>query len=137
VNTVAKPNPRKPVVVAVVVCDRAIREQETNKWSLIGIFSKIGVNSVPALHMGMAIYLAITNLQEQTRLKLEIAPVNEGGEKLVIEGEIHAKSPLVVAEMVFRFPQFPVTTLGQHRIDVLWQGESIGSTKFDVEKSKP
>jgi hypothetical protein len=85
----------------------------------------------------MTIYLAITNLQERTRLKLEIAPVTVGGEKLVIEGEIQAKSPLVVAEMVFRFPQFPITVLGQHRIDILWQGESIGSTKFEVEKSKP
>ena len=131
------PNPRKPVVVAIVACDSAIREEQTNKWSLIGIFSKIGVKTVPALHVGMTIYLAITNLQERTRLKLEIAPVTVGGEKLVIEGEIQAKSPLVVAEMVFRFPQFPITVLGQHRIDILWQGESIGSTKFEVEKSKP
>lgn len=128
-----------PLLVAAIVCDQAIREEGTHKWSLIGVFSRVTVQTIPALHPSMALYLAITEIHDEIDFKVEALAGEGPEEKKLVEahGKIKTADPRVVGEMVMRFPAFPIVQEGVHSIRVTSGSERIGSTKFYVERVKP
>jgi len=125
--------PEKPLVVAAVICDQAIREENTHKWSLIGIFSDVSVPALPAIHPGCCLFLAITNIYAATGFTVLIG--RDGKPPMAqVEAQVEAATPLAVAEMSLRLANMPLLDEGMYRIDVVCAGDRIGGTKFRVRR---
>ncbi|HUT34311.1 MAG TPA: hypothetical protein VNE39_12570 [Planctomycetota bacterium] len=118
---------RKPEVLALVLCDQIIRDEQSHKPYLLGVFSVIYAGKFPALHRNSAMYLAITNGRGkyQTQLRLVFAETEE--ELMVAEGQIDFRDPLQVFEVSFQLPPLPLPTPGKYRFDLLCDGMLCGS----------
>lgn len=95
----------------MLLCDTAIREQGTGKYSLIGVFTHIWANRFPAVHAALTIYFCLTDARGSYDLKLRIRNLKTGEELL---------------------PEFPPITLQvQDRLSVVEQAIQIRNLKFD------
>lgn len=64
-----------PVVSAMVLCDVAITEQETNKKTLVGIFHRVNANVFP-VSQRMSMYVQLTDAQGIYIFRIEVADVD-------------------------------------------------------------
>ena len=64
--------PPKPIVNAMLVCDKVITETGTNKKSLIGIFENINAYKFPCIHHFLAVYIKLTDANGRYKFRLEL-----------------------------------------------------------------
>ncbi len=55
--------PPQPLFLALLICDHTIRDGETGKVSLIGIFANIQALDFPVLNPGLSVYVTWTTLK--------------------------------------------------------------------------
>lgn len=127
--------PDVPVTRAAVICDHAIRE-DSGKIALIGIFSQVVAEVLPTVLAPICLYLAVTNIRKEADLSVQLLGPSDDNvvEKLAeLRGKLTAVNPLVVAELVLKFP-LPLKREGYHRIVVSSGGEHVGETSFIVTR---
>lgn len=127
-----KANPPNPKCLALIVCDTAIREESTGKWSLIGIFSNIKTTGIPSLHSRLCVYVALTGARGELPIRLTITPVQLTHPLMIAEGRLTSDSPASVGEFVFAFPNFPIVAAGSYDIRLAINEDLIGAGSFSV-----
>lgn len=74
--TAKPPESPHPALLAMLICDQAIREGGTNKVSLIGIFDQIFARGFPFEWIRpVALYARLTDAQGQYRMRVELVRI--------------------------------------------------------------
>jgi hypothetical protein len=131
-----------PGLVAAVLCDQAIQEGQTAKWSLIGCFTAINcivpVGHPPhILHPHLAIYFCVSN--SAGKYPLEVRCIHYAGaaptEIQKVEGEIDCgPSKLLHTELALNFTNVVFPAAGRYAFQLHMGGAFIGEKHFDVNR---
>ena len=132
-NSQASDKP-SPIVLSIVICDTIIRDEQTKKISLIGLFNAIRTDSFPCTHNQMHVYVALT--EGHGKYKTEIRFIEAGGEVPIagIVGELNFTSPLQIAELNTCWQKLHFKKPGEYIVEILCDGKPVGSRKFIVSK---
>jgi len=74
-----------PKANAIVICDYAMQEAGTGKWSLIGIFSQIHSAQFPVIHRQLCVYLNFTDAQGHYHFRLELIDLDQEEEPAMMK----------------------------------------------------
>ncbi|NCO35753.1 MAG: hypothetical protein AUJ92_14715 [Armatimonadetes bacterium CG2_30_59_28] len=115
---------------AIVICDHAIQEVGTGKWSLIGIFSQIHSAQFPVVHRQLCVYLNFTDAQGHYDFRLELINLNQEDESALvrIDGEGDLADMLAHNEMVFNLQNIQFNHAGKYEFR-FWANNTIVAQK--------
>lgn len=89
---VSEGNQVQPYVLAVLLCDTIIRDAETGKTTLVGLFDVVTAVAFPAVQQ-FGIYIKLTDAQGPYMIRLEY--VDLAGDRII---ESHEVGPIEVAD---------------------------------------
>jgi hypothetical protein len=121
------------------ICDYASVSRE-GKLSAMGIFDRINVASLPAMHpfLYLAFELEIVAAELGSQFKLGIKLVDEDGNKVVeteAMGKIDATAPaggILHAPQLIAFGGLPLPRAGRYSFDIFVNGDHKKSAPFEV-----
>lgn len=125
--------PPKPSLLAANLCDMAIQEGTTGKWSLIGLFGGILVQSLPAVQPQMAVYFCLTGAQGEYDFQIELAYLNEDQVLGRVEGKLVAGDRFKPAEVGITLRGIPFTKAGRYAFRLTMNGQFIGDKPFEIK----
>ena len=131
------PTMLKPIVLAIILSDTVIREQGTNKLSLIGTFNGIFSNNFPCTHPSLSVYIAITEGRGRVQCKLRMIGLDENNIVFDLPGQIDFGGPASVGELVFQLQQIRFPNPGVYSIEFWTGSELLASRKLNVQKVEP
>lgn len=126
----------KPVVNAMLVCDKVLTEAGTSKKSLIGIFENIKAYKFPCGHPFLAVYIKLTDANGSYKFKLELVSLETGSivGRAEMPKEITIKDPLMTHELVFNLGGLRFESPGKYEFRIFANGEVFGQKTFAVQK---
>lgn len=126
----------KPVVNAMLVCDKVITEAGTNKKSLIGVFENINAYKFPCIHHFLTVYVKLTDANGRYTFCLELVDL----ERNVIIGkgempkEVEIDNPLTIHDLVFNLSSLKFEHPGKYEFRIFANDEVFGQKTFFVNK---
>jgi hypothetical protein len=122
----------KPVLHAVLICDYTVRDGETGKVSVIGIFDRINTPDFPTLHPGLFVYVNMADAMGDYKIGLEL--LRTDSLKRLGSGEqvLTYTNPLAGAELIFDLRNLIFEEPGKYEFRVYANGEHIGGKPFTV-----
>lgn len=124
-----------PICQAIVVCDNIIREENTHKLSLMGLFNSITVPSFPTRHARMHVFVSLTNYIGETEGKLKFIDP-EGNTIAEIQGPITFNDKLATVELNIIINGMVFPKPGVYTIEFLVAHQLVGSRKIQVMERK-
>lgn len=132
------PETGQPDCIALVICDMVIQDKQSNKKSLIGLFSTILVSELPSTR-SFFIFASLTNMLKPELLAF-IVRDPEGDP--VFRAELQPKEGVeflehMVHDVVFQFEGVPFHREGIYVIEV-WHGDDrmLGHRRVNVSRKK-
>jgi hypothetical protein len=131
--------PPGPVVLAINICDAAIRDELTKKVSLIGLFSMIWSPSFPCTHPRMHIYLALTGGHGKHEVEVKLIRAEDRQVVMGMSGPVTFSDPLQVVEVNLQWDRVIFGKPGEYLVEVSCDGNSapLGFRKFHVAMQRP
>ena len=129
---VRKKSRPKPTVLSINICDTVVRDEETKKVSLYGLFSVIQAVSFPAVHKVMHVYVALTNGHGKYEIGIQFVNLKDSKALIEMKGDVTFVSPLQVAELNLKWEGIRFKEQGDYEVEILCNGERIGGRKFKV-----
>ncbi len=125
----------KPEIKSFLMADQVIREADTNKWSAIGIFSKILCHAFPTMYPSMALYFNLANVQEgDYDLKIEFSDGN-GIVLATFEGiKLTVHDRLSPVEIGIQTRLLPLPSAGKYDFRLYFNQQFVQSLPLTVEK---
>ena len=125
-----------PALKAMLVCDVAVVDANTGKWSLLGIFSQITAHRLPCRHKSLCVYARLTEVRAEQELRLELRDLAR--DQLVGHGnvKVNAVDPLATTEIVCRLNNLVFPHPGKYEFQLLAGDELLGSTELVVGQAK-
>lgn len=121
-------NTQTPKSNAIVVCDYAMQEAGTGKWSLIGVFSQIHSGQFPVTHHQLCVYLNFTDAEGHYRFRLELVDLDNEENLVCIDGEGEIGDMLSPNEMVFNLQNIAFPHPGRYEFR-FWADSAIIAQK--------
>jgi hypothetical protein len=121
----------KPVLIASLVCDVAVKDPTTGKISLIGIFDRVNVKSFPAKRP-VSVYAKLTEAEGQYHFQVRYVYSNTGESLAEAKGEFTAKDRFGTVELNLQFPPLPLPGEGRYDFQVWVNGLFLGQTFIDA-----
>jgi len=131
-NGTKSTNKPTPSVLSINVCDAIIRDEQSKKVSLIGLFNIIRATSFPCTHPLMHVYIALTNGHGKYRTEVRFVSLEEGKPIMGMIGELNFQNPLQVIEMNLCWQRLNFEKPGDYEVEVLCDGERVEARKFMV-----
>lgn len=130
--------PQKPLANAVLICDKVITEEGTQKKSLIGIFENIGSSKFPCVHYFLSVYVKLTDARGSYNFSLELVDLGTGAvlNRADIPKPVEIPDPLRTHELVFNMGGLRFPNPGKYEFRVLANSEVFGQKAFLVEEFK-
>jgi len=126
-----------PLLLGLIVCDTAIREEGTHKLSLIGTFNGLFASRFPCVHPFMAVYVALTDGRGLVPCSLRLAEIETNKEVMCLKGQVKFDDPRGVAEMVFPLHGVRFERAGEYAIEFVADGEMLGTRRLRVQPAPP
>lgn len=123
-----------PIPLVMAICDTVIEDKLTGKKSLIGLFNNINAKSVPTVHPGLNVYVALTEGNGSYEGKLRCLVDND--RVLEIGGPLTFKHPHQIVEWNFSLRNLPLPKFGEYRLELLCDEKLVISRKFKVSPIK-
>ncbi len=121
------PNPPDPTLHAIVLCDRAIQEKGTNKYTLVGTFTEVKTADFPAVLPELAIYACIAGARGQYELELQFVFLDSNQILASVKGvKFESKDPLKIAEFAFSIRGMVFPNPGKYEFRFLLNDRLIG-----------
>ncbi|MCK5450380.1 MAG: hypothetical protein KAI70_01295 [Candidatus Omnitrophica bacterium] len=129
----------KPIVNAMLVCDKVITEAGTNKKSLIGIFGNINAFKFPCVHHFLSVYIKFTDANGRYKFRLELTDLenNTSVGKSEIPKEVNVNNPLETHDLVFNLVGIRFTHPGKYEFRIFANDEVFGQKTFIAHEAKP
>lgn len=147
----------KPVLQALLVADHIYEDKSTNKKVICGTFTTLSARRSPATdgeeggqktqHSETSVsgyqrtgspwaYVCLTSCMGHYECVLRYVCL--GDDVPVFEGKVQfeAKDKLQVVEIVVPLPPLNFRKFGAHALELLWEGEMLGSWRINVEECK-
>jgi hypothetical protein len=134
----AQPTTPHPSLNAMLACDRAIRDPQTRKVTLVGIFDRIGIPRLPADYaMGMSVYARLTDAQGRYRLRLELVRLEDY--QTIGRGEMDAtiEDRLRTTEVTLHLKAVRFETIGTYEFRLFANDRFLGGLTLIVEIAVP
>lgn len=127
----------KPILNAMLVCDKIITEVGTNKKSLIGVFENISAYKFPCVHHSLTVYIKLTDANGKYKFCLELVDLQN--DSIIGKGEmpkeIEITSPLTIHDLVFNLAALKFDHPGKYEFRIFANGEVFGQKTFSVNNS--
>lgn len=122
-----------PVLQAMLMCDRAIREIGTNKVTLVGIFDRIWAGGFP-LHWvkGLSVYARVTDAEGEYQIRLELVRLEDEQAIGRADGTAVMNDRMSSAELIFNLDAIVFERLGRYEFRLFAQGRHVGGLVFNV-----
>jgi len=123
----------RPVLQAMLVCDQAIRDAETNKVSLVGIFDQIRGAEFPlAWARPTAVYARVTDVEGHYQIRLELVRLED--EVLVgrLDVEMTAGDRMGFGELIFNLDRLIFERPGRYEFRIFAGDRYVGGVVFTV-----
>ena len=146
----------KPVLQALVLADHVYEDKSTGKKIIAGTFNSIRFSRKPPvkeigapdvtkqqyLRGGMQsgspfVYMSLTDVCDKTKLLLQFVNLTKNAVLLGTEVEVSCKDRLGTLEVVLPLPTLPVQEEGIYAIEVVCEGEILGSHRVIAKELKP
>lgn len=124
-------NQNKPVLIAALVCDVAVKDPTTGKISLIGIFDKVNVKSFP-VKRPVSLYAKLTEAEGQYQFQAKYVYSNTGEMLAEAKGEFNSREKLGTVELNLQFPPLPIPGEGRYDFQIWVNGQFLGQTFMDA-----
>lgn len=116
----------------MLICDHAIREEETFKVSLIGIFEKVWAPVFPMAHSTLSVYVKVGDAYGDYNLVLELIRL----EDMMVVGRGEAKASVVdrlePVEWLFNLGWLVFERAGTYEFRLTANGRHLESKSFTV-----
>ena len=124
----------KPSIKSFLLADHVFR-QDTGKWCVIGVFSKIFAQSVPAIHPTLGILLVISDAEGDYEVRLEVRDPNDKVVTSMQGMRIGVRSRLDQAEFGMQTYRLPIPNWGRYYFKIYFNGEAADlDATLDVVK---
>ncbi|MFH1847273.1 MAG: hypothetical protein ABH869_06950 [Candidatus Omnitrophota bacterium] len=127
----------RPVLNAMLVCDKVITEVGTNKKSLIGIFENINAYKFPCIHHFLSVYIKLTDANGKYRFCLQLVDLQTN--TIIGRGEmpkeIEITNPLAIHDLVFNLAVLKFEHSGKYEFRIFANDEIFGQKTFSVNKA--
>ena len=77
-----------PIPLAILLCDDSIRDSDTKKITLVGIFDQIKAKEFPTTYRPVSIYLRLIDAEGIYKFRIEFVLVSD--DKILVEANINA-----------------------------------------------
>ena len=114
--------PPTPVLVAMLVCDTAIQEGTSKKYTLVGVFSEINVQTFPAIHGTAWLYAKLIGCEGEYSTKIDFVRVSDQRVLVSGEGKLIARDRQASVECVSNLPGLPLEIPGEYEFR-LWMND--------------
>lgn len=140
--------PGEPVCSLIVFCDLIVVEQGSGKNSLIGTFPNIASPVFPFVVQRMFVHVEITNIVPEQRPVTAVVNIKAASGAVlssfgppplmlpVLKNQPPSSSGLHV-NLNIPFQNLGFHVPGTYECEVIWNGDLIGSRKFDVVHITP
>lgn len=108
-----------PFPLAMVICDNIHRDPGSGKLFILGCFSIIGTETVPATHPLMGLYIELTNGRGNVKFKVQLVDAEEVWPPIwTSEAEINFDGPRAVAQLAFMAHNVSFERAGEYRFQL-------------------
>jgi hypothetical protein len=119
-------SPVAPVVLTLLLCEKAIVDARTQQYSLIGLVTNVNASKFPVRSPNLCIYAEVTGGHGVTGLTVRIVDVDEVREPVVsLEVEVNMENPLAVTQFVFGMPPLVFPEPGDFRLQAISGGNRL------------
>ena len=123
----------RPVLQAMLVCDQAIRDAETNKVSLVGIFDQIRGAEFPlAWARPTAVYTRVTDAEGHYQIQLELVRLEDEASVGRVDVELTAGDRMGFGELIFKFDRLIFERPGRYEFRLFAGDRYVGGVVFTV-----
>jgi hypothetical protein len=123
----------RPVLQAMLVCDQAIREAETNKVSLVGIFDQIRGAEFPLVWARpTAVYARVTDAEGHYQIRLELVRLEDEQSVGRLDVEMTAGDRMGFSELIFNLDRLIFESLGRYEFRLFAGDRHVGGVVFTV-----
>ncbi len=126
--------PPQPLFLALLICDHTIRDGETGKVSLIGIFANIQALDFPVLNPGLSVYVNMDDAEGEYLMRLELLRVEDMETLGAGEMKVTFSDRMLPSEVIFDLRNLVFDRAGEYKFRVLANGRTIGDKTFRVLK---
>lgn len=118
----------------VILCDQIIKEEKTQKLSLIGLFNILYVDKLPSpIFRGFSVFLRISGSVPGQEMPIKIIiSTPQGHEIASAQGSFTPTG--TAADLMFNFPPIAVDTYGTHQVKASSGDVFLGYMDFDVKQ---
>ena len=122
-----------PVLQAMLLCDQAIRDAETNKVSLVGIFDQIRGAEFPlAWARPTAVYTRVTDAEGHYQIQLELVRLEDEASVGRVDVEMTAGDRMGFGELIFKFDRLIFERPGRYEFRLFAGDRYVGGVVFTV-----
>lgn len=132
------PEPPRPALMAMLVCDQAIREAGTNKVTLVGIFDRIFSPVFPFDWVrGAAACARLTDAQGVYNMRIELVRLED--EQAVGKGDfqVTVEDRMRVHEITMEFSRLRFERSGKYEFRLFANDRYLGGVTLDVVQLEP
>jgi hypothetical protein len=123
----------RPACAAILLCDLVIRDEETQKSSIIGMFDTFVLRQIPGETEVCAVFLRLTNVIGHQAISAEI---HDSAAGLVLfrssPARIRGHERRGAGEIALRLSPLRFDRAGTYDMVVLAEGEEIGRAEFKI-----
>jgi hypothetical protein len=125
-----------PSVLAILLCDVIIIDQETKKTTLVGLFENLNVGAFPTMQK-VGLFARLTDMEGPYKFMLRIVRLDGDKEELMAgaEFEHQANDRLANLNVALNLPGVPFTAPGRHEFQLFADGIYIGRAALAVQQA--
>lgn len=123
----------KPILKAMLLCDKTIVEEGTRKRSLIGLFDRIRCQQFPLVHGPMSIYVQFREIEGEFDFNLELFDVTNNkpiNKALIKSYKVNDRNQ--ECELVFNFLSVKFDHPGEYEFRIFVNELLFGQKSFKV-----
>lgn len=123
----------KPILKAMLLCDKTLVEEGTRKRSLIGLFDRIRGSQFPLVHGAMSIYVQFREIEGEFDFGLELYDLTQGKpiNKAVIKN-FRVNERNADCELVFNLLSVKFDHPGDYEFRIFVNDTVFGQKSFKV-----
>ncbi len=120
-----------PSANALILAERVYRDRDTAEWIIAGVFNRLYVTRLPAIHPRMDVFFQVTNVSRPVDLRLRIEH-SDGEVLLDLGGPISSEDPLEVLEKRVIIKNIPFARTGKYFVQLMSQEELLTAAPLYV-----
>lgn len=126
-----------PVALAMLLCDYVIEDKQTNKKSLIGLFSNISTKQFPASHHRMNVFVVLSDGHGEYKGELRCIKSDDDSQISTMKGPVPFPDPNAVLELNFELFGLTFPDPGDYFMQFLCDDEIVVQRKITLTELPP